>query len=192
MILRIDHVAIAVRDFQKAYDFFTGVLDAEPALKAPDDRLQFMWHTFSLGDLSRLELVTPTGPDSFLNGFLKNRDGGVHHITLQTDDIYRTRDELDRKGVPYFAFADYGNAWKELFIHPRDAFGVLVQIAQFTAADWLPVEAGVPGNCRWQVMKTGESITLRCQHPGGGHVDLSLSREEALELSRELGDAGTV
>jgi len=192
MILRIDHVAVAVRDYQKAYDFFTDVLGARPALKAPDERLQFLWHTFSLGDLSRLELVTPTGPRSFLNGFLEEREGGVHHITLQTDDIYKAREELDKRGVPYFGFTEYGTAWKELFIHPRDAFGVLIQIAEFTAEDWLPPEEKIPGDRRWQIIKNDEGITLRLAHPGGGCMDMPMTREDALALSEELAKAGSV
>ena len=186
MILRIDHVAIAVKDYQKAYDFFTQVLGAEPALKAPDERLRFMWHTFSLGDLSRMELVTPTGPGSFLDGFLKNREGGVHHITLQTDDIYSTRDELERKGIPFFGFADYGSAWKELFIHPRDAFGVLVQIAEFTADEWLPADKRLATTKRWTVTPADEGISVSFAHPGGGTFSIDMTPEEARDMCADI------
>lgn len=186
MILRIDHVAIAVRDFQKAYNFFTHVLGAVPAAKAPDERLRFMWHTFSLGDLSRMELVTPTGPGSFLDGFLKNREGGVHHITLQTDDIYAAKEELEKQGVPYFGFADYGPVWKELFIHPRDAFGVLIQIAQFTDDDWLPPDNRFQGKKRFQVSPSGDGVTFTCARPGGGTFSLDLTGDEARTLRDDI------
>jgi hypothetical protein len=52
---------------------------------AADEEMKYHWQIYSLGDMSRLELLHPTGPGSFLDGFLKEREGGVHHITLQTN-----------------------------------------------------------------------------------------------------------
>ena len=87
MISRIDHVSIAVKDQEKAERFFRDVLGAVAGTSADDPVTKFFWRLFSLGDLSRLEIISPSGPESFLDGFLKNRDAGVHHITLQTPDI---------------------------------------------------------------------------------------------------------
>jgi methylmalonyl-CoA/ethylmalonyl-CoA epimerase len=189
MILRIDHVALAVRDYEKAFDFFTTLFNAVPGANADDPSMRYLWQTLSLGDLSRFELVTPTGPGSFLDGFLKDREGGVHHITMQTPDIHQAKKTLEEKGIPYFGFKDYGPLWRELFIHPRDAFGVLIQIAQFEPDDWLPPQVKMPMGKRWSVEREGSGLSLTMRHPGGGKVKFGLTREEAAVLMDDLKKA---
>ncbi len=186
MILRIDHVSLAVQDYEKASAFFTRLLGAVPGAHAEDGSMKYLWQIFSLGDLSRFELLTPTGEGSFLDGFLKDRQGGVHHINLQTSDIERTRQILEENGIPYFGFNDYGPVWKELFIHPRDAFGVLIQIAEFRPDDWLSPREKMPGGKRWSLKKNGSGADLTFAHPGGGTVSIKLSAQEVERLMDDL------
>jgi methylmalonyl-CoA/ethylmalonyl-CoA epimerase len=186
MISRIDHVAIAVRDFKKTADFFRSILGAVPGTSSVDPGQKYLAETFSLGDLSRIEVLTPTGKGSFLDNFLAERQG-VHHLCLQTQDIRKARRALDEHGIPYFGYYEYeGGGWKELFIHPRDAFGVLIQIAEFTPDDFIADELKIPEGARWTVKKTGKGVTLTLAHPGGGTVRLDLSQEEAGALAKDL------
>ncbi len=187
MIQRIDHVSIAVRDYDKALAFFTRILGAIPGSSAQDDHMRYVWQINSLGDLSRLELISPTGAGSFLDGFLKNRAGGVHHITLQTPDIHHARKVLEENGIPYFGYNEYpGGVWKEIFIHPTHAFGVLIQIAEFTADDWLSDSVRMPAGKKFQVEKTGAGCKLTLAHPGGGTMTCDLSPQETTELIESL------
>ncbi|HNU91570.1 MAG TPA: VOC family protein [Spirochaetota bacterium] len=190
MISRIDHVSIAVRDYEKAERFFRDVLGVVQGAAAEDPNMKYVWRILSLGDLSRLELLNPTGEGSFLDGFLKNREGGVHHITLQTPDIQRARKALEDNGIPYFGYNEYpGGIWKELFIHPRDAFGVLIQLAEFTPDDWLSDSVKLPEGRRWSVGGEGDSIRLSLSHPGGGTATVKLTRDEAMRLAIDLHEA---
>ncbi len=186
MILRIDHVSIAVKEYDKAFDFFTKIMGAVPGVGAEDGNMKYRWDIFSLGDLTRLEILTPTGEGSFLDGFLAKKDGGVHHLTIQVEDIYAARDMLDREKIPYFGFADYGPIWKEVYIHPRDAFGVLIQFAEFRPDDWLPPSAKLPEDEKFRVEKNGDNINLSVKNPGGGITRLELTKDEAESLSRAL------
>ncbi|HDP79211.1 MAG TPA: hypothetical protein ENN21_00040 [Spirochaetes bacterium] len=187
MILRIDHVSLAVRDYEKASTFFQKLLGAVPGVGAGDEKLGFYWKIFSLGDLSRLEIIAPTAEKSFLEGFLKERDGGVHHITLQCRDIAEARAHLERHGIPYFGYNEYpGGIWKELFIHPRDAFGVLVQLAEFRPDEWLSSEVRFSGETRWEIKNGRDGITAAFSHPGGGKMEMRLTGEEARRLIDDL------
>ncbi len=188
MIQRIDHISIAVRDFEKARAFFQDIFGAVPGATATDDSMKYQWRIFSLGDMSRLELISPTGAGSFLDNFLKDRDGGAHHMTLQTPDIGKARKTLETRGIPYFGYREYGEIWKELFIHPRDAFGLLIQIAEFNADDWLPDSVKMKGNKKWAIDRTPDGVTIKISHPGGGSVSLDLTQEEAGTMARELLD----
>ncbi len=190
MILRIDHVSIAVKDQDKAECFFRDILGAVAGVGADDPGAKFFWQIFSLGDLSRLEIISPTGEGSFLEGFLKDREGGVHHMTLQTSDIGKAMAHLEAHDIPFFGYHEYpGGVWKEIFIHPRDAFGVLIQIAEFEAADWLSETVKLPPDTRWQVEKTESGAALVLAHPGDGKVSLDLSRDELKTLAAALETA---
>jgi methylmalonyl-CoA/ethylmalonyl-CoA epimerase len=191
MISRIDHVSLAVRDFRKAADFFSTVLGAVPCSWSGDEKMGYLWHIFALGDLSRLELLTPTGEGSFLRNFLAKGDG-VHHITLQTPDIGEMRRLLEGHGIPYFGYYEYpGGEWKELYIYPRDAFGVLIQIAEFTPHDLIGSAVSLPRGERWRVDRKSGEVSLTLSHPGGGTVKVSLTEAEAWQLARDLsGESG--
>jgi methylmalonyl-CoA/ethylmalonyl-CoA epimerase len=187
LISRIDHVSIAVRDQKKAERFFREVLGAVAGAGMDDPKTRFFWQIFSLGDLSRLEIISPTGEGSFLDGFLKDREGGVHHITLQTPDLGKAMARLEAEGIPFFGHNEYpGGIWKEIFIHPRHAFGVLIQLAEFTASDWISEAVKLPTGTKWQVEKTEAGATLTVAHPGGGKVSLELDREELVKLLEAL------
>ena len=187
IISRIDHVSLAVRDYDKAERFFSVVFGALPGASAADPVMKYVWQLFSLGDMSRFELLRATGPGSFLEGFLAGRPGGVHHITLQTPDIAKAMKHLEQNGIPYFGYNEYRDSyWKEIFIHPRDAFGVLIQISEFEADDWLNDAVKPEGKKRWVIQKADHGIALSMSHPGGGSVKLELSREEVKDLIRDL------
>jgi len=187
MISRIDHVSIAVKDYEKARDFFQNVLGAVSGISATDTHMDFFWHVLSLGDLTRIELITPTEEDSFLIRFLDGKkEGAVHHITLETPDIRETVKFLDEKNVPYFGFNEEREEWKEVFIHPKDAFGVLIQIAEFDPAYYLDQSVKLPPHQKWFVEKNESGCRLEMAHPGGGKAAFDLNREDIKRLIADL------
>jgi methylmalonyl-CoA/ethylmalonyl-CoA epimerase len=186
MISFIDHVAVAVRDYDKACEFFTRVFGVRPEVCGIDPGMGYFWQTFSLGCLSRFELLGPRGPKSFLDNFLSDKEGGVHHVTLRTDDIVQAKERLEKNGVPYFGYNDHFPRWKELFIHPRDAFGILVQIAEFIPDEWMSPESRFPDGRKFRIEKTSYGAVMRIVHPAGGLVEISLDTDEIGRLYREL------
>jgi len=187
MISRIDHVAIALKEDEKAIHFFKNILGAVPGASAGDDRLKYFWQIYSLGDLSRIEILRPTGKGSFLEPFLQDKkEGGVHHITLQTPDIHKTIRTLEENGIPHFGFREYGELWKEVFIHPRDAFGVLIQIAEFRPNDWIHESLRFHEKEKWAVQQSENGCIMDVPNPGGGKVRLELSRDEIRKLVHDL------
>lgn len=187
MILRIDHVSLAVRDLEKAEKFFSDLLGLVPGGMGGDEDSGYVYNVYSAGDLSRFEIISPSADKSFLDNFLKNREGGVHHITFQVKDIHKAKSILEKKKIPYFGFSDQYSNWKELYIHPKDAFGVLIQFAEFSPADWLDESMNVRDRKKWFVKKNGNRTILSVAHPGGGKVDIELSPSEINELIRDLG-----
>jgi catechol 2,3-dioxygenase-like lactoylglutathione lyase family enzyme len=86
MISRIDHVSVAVKDYKRATDFFAKVLGSVPGASGTNEKQGFFGEILSTGDLSRLEILTPAGDDSFLGPFLLGKTDGAF---LERSDPYR-------------------------------------------------------------------------------------------------------
>jgi methylmalonyl-CoA/ethylmalonyl-CoA epimerase len=137
MIRRIDHISIAVRDLKKAKTFFLDGLGGKELFSMPMSQQKYRWTTIELGTSCILELIDPLEKDGFLERFLETRGEGPHHITVQVNDIQETRRILEERRIPTFGYSEALPGWKELFIHPRDAFGTLIQFAEFNPLDWI-------------------------------------------------------
>jgi hypothetical protein len=149
---------------------------------ASDDRLKYFWQVHSLGDLSRFEIHRPTGQGSFPGRLPEGREGGVHHITLQTQDISRARRMLVGPRDRLFRHMEYGDLWKELLHTPEGRFGVLVQIAEFTrTTGWTPRWDAGDGQGRCRIDAGGSQA--RDQAPGRRHGSGPAGRDEDLFAS---------
>ncbi len=137
MIRRIDHLSIAVRDLKKAKTFFLDVLGGKELFSAPVPEQKFRWTTIELGTSCFIELIDPVGENGFVHRFLENRGEGPHHVTLQVDDLEAVHRRLEEKGISTFGYAEPFPGWKELYIHPKNAFGTLIQFAEFHPLDWI-------------------------------------------------------
>lgn len=186
MIKRIDHVSLAVNDYEKARVFFTELLGLVPGACGSDDKNGFFWQLFSCGDLSRFEIIAPDKKKSFLDGFLDGKTGDIHHVTFQVDDISKTVQRLDYLKIPHFGLNDKYDNWKEIFIHPRDAFGLLIQFAQFEPADWLDDSQNLDKGEKWNITVSRNILKLELAHPGGGTVVSHFDANELDLLISEL------
>lgn len=132
---KLDHVAIAVHDIAKATPLFAGALGGRFLFAADNEEQGFRFAQFVLPSGGKIELVAPLSDDGFVARFLERRGEGVHHITLKSEDISAALAELAAAAVPVMMVSVDRSEWKEAFIHPRDANGVLVQIAQSAWSD---------------------------------------------------------
>ena len=137
MIKRIDHISIAVRELGKAKAFFIDKLGGRELYSAPLEGQNFRWTTIELGSSCLLELVDPIGNEGFLQRFLDHNGDGMHHITIQVEDAEAMTRMLEDQGIPFFGYNEDLPGWKEFFIHPKDAFGALLQFAEFKPLDWI-------------------------------------------------------
>jgi hypothetical protein len=73
-----------------------------------------------------LEVLEPSGEDSYLVPFLQNKKFGpwaLHHLTFDVEDLENAREVLKAKG---FGFQP-GNPY-EVLIHPKRGGGTLIQL----------------------------------------------------------------
>jgi methylmalonyl-CoA/ethylmalonyl-CoA epimerase len=129
---RLNHVAIAVPDLNKAISFYRDILGAKVS-EAKDQVEHGVTTVFVKLDNTNIELLLPLGEKSPIGNFLKKKpDGGVHHVCLEVDDIYGSVEELKSRGiVPIDPKPKIGAHGKPVvFLHPRDCNGVLVELEQ--------------------------------------------------------------
>ena len=81
---------------------------------------------------AKVELLRPNRADlnPFLRRFLDRRGPGLHHATFKVPDIRATMAALDAAGFPLVDVNLSDPDWQEAFVHPKAAFGFLVQLAQ--------------------------------------------------------------
>lgn len=80
---RLNHIAIAVPDMEKATALYRDVLGATVSEKVPLPEHGVYTVFVELGN-TKLELLHPLGEKSPIAGFLqKNRSGGMHHICIE-------------------------------------------------------------------------------------------------------------
>ncbi|MGI9436258.1 MAG: methylmalonyl-CoA epimerase [Geminicoccaceae bacterium] len=133
MIGRLNHVAIAVTDLPKAIAQYRDVLGAK--VSPPEDQPDHGVTTVFI-DLpnTKIELLHPLGDASPITGFLeKHREGGIHHLCYEVDDIKGARDQLIAAGARVLGDGEpkIGAHGKPvLFLHPKDFSGTLVELEQ--------------------------------------------------------------
>jgi peptide deformylase len=185
MIKRIDHIAIAVNDLDEAKKFFVQGLGGKEIWSAAADGQGFRWTTLDLGSSCMLELVSPEGEQGFLQRFLEKRGNGAHHITIQVNDIEKTQSSLAAHGIQTFGQGEPYPGWKELYIHPKNAFGILIQFAEFEPADW--IEAGnVPDAYQSLVNERIAADILQLGDPRLRKVAERVADFESAELKSEI------
>jgi methylmalonyl-CoA/ethylmalonyl-CoA epimerase len=126
----LDHVAIGTRETADGWELFGGVLGGSWVYGG--DSPGFWWGQLCFTRGPKIELITPTpSPDSaFLERFLTARGPGPHHLNFIVPDISATLRDVRALGIEPVG-VDLGSAtWKEAFLHPRDAYGIVIQVAQ--------------------------------------------------------------
>ncbi|XP_067105421.1 methylmalonyl-CoA epimerase, mitochondrial [Osmerus mordax] len=129
---RLNHVAIAVPDMEKATALYRDVLGARVSDKVPLPEHGVYTVFVELGN-TKLELLHPLGEKSPIAGFLqKNKAGGMHHICIEVDDINAAIVHLKAQKIRTLSAEPRIGAHGKpvMFLHPKDCDGVLVELEQ--------------------------------------------------------------
>lgn len=132
-INRLNHVAIATSDLDKAAAIYRDLLGAKVSapVAQPDHGVTTVFVELPG---ARIELLSPLGGNSPIANFLaRNPGGGVHHLCFEVDDIVAARDRLLAKGARLAGDAEPkagADGRKVLFLHPKDFTGTLIELEE--------------------------------------------------------------
>ena len=127
-IKKINHIAIAVENIEKATEFWRDKLglDLHHVEEVPSQKVKVA--SFPCGD-SEVELVEPTDENTGTAKFLKSRGPGIHHLCLEVEDIESAMQELMAKEVRLLSDEPIELPDRKMaFIHPKSSGGVLLEL----------------------------------------------------------------
>lgn len=131
MILKVDHVGIAVSSLAERLPFWRDLLGLRVAgtETVPTEGVTV---AFLPAGTSRVELLEAARPDSPIAKFVRSRGEGIHHITLEVEAIQPVLDRIRAAGAPMLDDAPRSGAsgTKVAFLHPRASGGVLVELVE--------------------------------------------------------------
>lgn len=128
--MRIDHIAIAVRDIREAartYSEALGVTDVQYETVESEGVAVAIIHL----ENGRIELMEPVGESSPIGRFLDRKGPGLHHIALATDDIDAEVSRIESCGLRFLGkVRDGSEGTRVTFIHPKSLHGVLTELCE--------------------------------------------------------------
>lgn len=145
--IRLDHIAIALPRIAEAPAVLVAVLGGVPDQSRPSG--VFRWATWTFATGATIEVLEPMGADGFLHRFLADRGRGIHHVTFKVPDLAEACAQAEQAGYGLVGRDESDPSWKEAFLHPKQALGIVVQIVESAVAaapdQSVSVPPGLPG-----------------------------------------------
>lgn len=133
MIGRVNHIAIAVPDLERAARRYRDLLGAQvlPPQDLPEHGVRVVF--IDVGN-TRIELLEPLGPASPIAAFLeRNPDGGMHHICYEVADLAAAVRKLIAAGARVLGDGEPktgAHGLPVVFLHPKDFDGTLIELEE--------------------------------------------------------------
>jgi methylmalonyl-CoA epimerase len=130
MLKKVDHIAIVVKDADKALKLYSEMFGFKLKEKMGGPGGEFKAIQVSTGDIT-LEFLQPLKPGTSFARFLEERGGGLHHVSFVTDDIDKDLKTLKAQGRKLQNEEPISlPSAKIAFVHPSAAENVLIELVQ--------------------------------------------------------------
>ncbi len=133
MIGRLNHVAVAVPDLDKAVSRYRDALGAKvsPPKDLPQHGVRVVFVEL---DNTKIELLFPLGENSPITAYLQRHpDGGMHHMCFEVGDITAAAAALTGQGAHILGDGTPrigAHGLPVLFLHPKDFDGTLIELEE--------------------------------------------------------------
>ena len=122
----IDHVAIRVRDLEKAKNFFEDVFETKFYELGDIEELDIR----SIVDRHGIELVSPLLPDGPTSRVLEKFGEGMTLLSFKVQNLEEAIKDMEAKGVRVAMRMRNGDLDGVAF-HPEDTFGVYIELIEY-------------------------------------------------------------
>ncbi len=131
MIVKINHVGIAVNSIDEAVKLYTEVL----GLKVKDIEVvadqKVKTAIIPVGE-SKIELIESTDPEGPIGKYIEKRGEGLHHLALEVSNIEEALATLVNKGVTLIDEKPRNGVenTRIAFLHPKETKRVLLELVE--------------------------------------------------------------
>jgi methylmalonyl-CoA epimerase len=127
---KISHVGIAVANMNESLKLYTEILGLKVAGIEIVEEQKVKSAMIPIGE-SRIELMESTDPEGPIGKFITKRGEGIHHISLEVDDIEKMLAKLSGAGLELIDKKPRlgANGNKIAFVHPKSVHGVLLELS---------------------------------------------------------------
>ena len=125
---KLDHIAISVRDLDKAIKFFGDLLGtefSEPRVVEEAGVIQVL-------DPLGIELVAPLTTDGPVAKTIESRGEGMSLLSLKVPDLDEGIAKMESLGVRLVQIIK-GPQRRAAIFHPKDSFGVMIELIEYKA-----------------------------------------------------------
>jgi methylmalonyl-CoA/ethylmalonyl-CoA epimerase len=131
IMLKTEHIGIAVKDLANAVPLFEKLLNSECYKTEFVAGEKVNTAFFKTGD-TKIELLASTDPDGVIAKFIEKKGEGMHHIAFEVADIYAEMKRLNNEGFILLNAIPKEGADNKLvcFLHPKNTNGVLIELCQ--------------------------------------------------------------
>jgi len=129
----IDHVGIAVADFDEAVRFYAETFGMTVAHEEINEEQGVREAMLSVGDSgSSIQLLAPLNDESPIARFLSKRGPGIQQVAYRVRDLDAVSATLRERGaVLLYDEPRRGTAGSRVnFLHPRSSGGVLIELVE--------------------------------------------------------------
>jgi hypothetical protein len=140
----LDHVAHAVHHWQDVWHRYAVDLGAD--WSSGGLATGFAPGQIEFANGARLELLMPNDVEAndFLHRFLAAGGPGPHHLTFKVPDLVLAIEQIRGAGYEPIGIDLSAPEWMETFIHPKQATGIVLQLAQAPSPWTGPPPDGFP------------------------------------------------
>ena len=128
---KIEHIGIAVKNIEEANKVYKSLFGYEHYKTETVEREGVITSFFKCGE-SKIELLEATREDSPIAKYIDKKGEGIHHIAFAVGDIDAEVDRLKKEGFRVLNENPKKGADGKMvvFLHPKSAHGVLVELCQ--------------------------------------------------------------
>lgn len=124
-----DHAAVAGPSLRDLVTLYGDLLGGRFFVGGDNPRVGYRALQLQFPNGGRLELMEPLRGSTFFDRFFASGGSRLHHVTFKVPDVGAAIDAMRAAGyTPTGIFVD-SDEWKEVFFHPKETNGVLVQLA---------------------------------------------------------------
>ena len=131
MMLKIEHIGIAVKDLNTSNELFKKIFN-QAHYKTEEVQSEGVSTSFFQIGENKIELLEATNPDSPIAKFIEKKGEGIHHIAFDVADIRAEMKRLESEGFVLLNQEPKNGADNKLvcFLHPKGTNGVLIELCQ--------------------------------------------------------------